>query len=172
LVSRIEEGALVPEKEEYALASPIHDVLGRLEPLLEGRVHTHLPEDDLLLVELDYLEIDQVLTNLLENAVRYTPVGSPIDVSASSEGGQVVVRVADRGPGIPPADLERVFDKFYRVLHGQHPVGYPMGSGLGLAVCRGLVEAHGGRIWAEAREGGGLIVCVALPQDSRERSAP
>jgi len=171
-MSRIEEGALRPEKEEYALTALIRDVLGRLEPLLEGRVRTHLPEGDLLLVDLDYLEIDQVLTNLLENAVRYTPAGSPIDVSASSEGEQVIVRVADRGPGISPADLERVFDKFYRVLHGQHPVGYPMGSGLGLAVCRGLVEAHGGRIWAELREGGGLIVCVTLPQDSPERSAP
>jgi len=71
--------------------------------------------------------------------------------------------VADRGPGIPSADLERVFDKFYRVLHGQHSPGYPMGSGLGLAVCKGLVEAHGGRIWAELRDGGGLIVFVVLP---------
>ena len=136
-------------------------------------MRTNLPKDDLLLVDLDYLEIDQVLTNLLENAVRYTPAGSPIEVSASSEGEQVVVRVADRGPGIPPTDLERVFDKFYRVLDGRHPAGYPMGSGLGLAVCKGLVEAHGGRIWAEAREGGGLIVCVTLPRgSSRERSAP
>ena len=66
-------------------------------------------------------------------------------------------------------DLERVFDKFYRVLHGQHVVGYPMGSGLGLAVCRGLVEAHGGRIWAEIREGGGLIMFVELPVGERER---
>src|SRR5439155_25910384 len=106
----------------------IHDVLGRLEPLLEGRVvRTRLP-DDLLLVELDYLQIDQVLTNLLENAVRYTPAKSPLEVSARIEGEQVVVSVADRGPGIPPSDLEHVFDKFYRVLHGQHPVGSPMGS--------------------------------------------
>jgi two-component system, OmpR family, sensor histidine kinase KdpD len=172
-MSRIEEGALKPEKEEYSLAALIHDVLRRLEPLLEGRVRTHLPKGDLLLVDLDYLEIDQVLTNLLENTVRYTPTGSPIDVSASSEEEQVVVRVADRGPGIPPSDLERVFDKFYRVLHGQHMASYHEGSGLGLAVCKGLVEAHGGCIWAELREGGGLIVCVALPRgSSQERSAP
>jgi len=167
-MSRIEEGALKPEKEVYSLRALIHDVLGRLEPLLKGRiVHTHLP-DDLLLVELDYLQMDQVLTNLIENAVRYTPTESPIDVSAQVEGEQVIISVADRGPGIPPADLERVFDKFYRVLHGQRTTGYPMGSGLGLAVCKGLVEAHGGRIWAELRDGGGLIVFVVLPLGKRE----
>jgi len=167
-MSRIEEGALKPEKEWYSLKALIHDVLGRLRPLLEGRtVHTHLT-DDLLLVELDYMQIDQVLTNLIENAVRYTPAGSPIDVSAHIEGEQVMLSVADRGPGIPPADLERVFDKFYRVLQNQHGAGYPSGSGLGLAVCKGLVEAHGGRIWAELREGGGLVVCIELPVGKRE----
>jgi two-component system sensor histidine kinase KdpD len=167
-MSRIEEGALKPEKEWYSLKALIHDVLGRLRPLLEGRtVHTHLT-DDLLLVELDYMQIDQVLTNLIENAVRYTPAGSPIDVSAHIEGEQVMLSVADRGPGIPPADLGRVFDKFYRVLQNQHSTGYPSGSGLGLAVCKGLVEAHGGRIWAELREGGGLVVCIELPVGKRE----
>ena len=169
-MSRIEEGALKPDKEEYALVALIHDVLGRLEPLLRGQqVITHLPEGDLLLVELDYLEIEQVLTNLLENAVRYTGAGSPIEVSARAEGREVVLSVADRGPGIPAADLARVFDKFYRVLGGRHPAGSPTGSGLGLAVCKGLVEAHGGRIWAELREGGGLIVFVTLPRQSQER---
>jgi two-component system sensor histidine kinase KdpD len=167
-MSRIEEGALKPEKEWYSLKALIHDVLGRLQLLLEGRtVLTHLP-DDLLLVELDYMQIDQVLTNLIENAVRYTPPKSPIDVSAYIEGEQVILSVADRGPGIPPADLERVFDKFYRVLHSQHPASYPMGSGLGLAVCKGLVEAHGGRIWMELREGGGLVAFVVLPVGKRE----
>ncbi len=170
-MTRIEDGALKPEKEEYSLTALIHDVLGRLEPLLKERdVRTHLPQDDLLLVELDYLQIDQVLTNLLENALRYTPAESPIEVNAHLDGGLVEISVADRGPGIPVRDLTRVFDKFYRVLNGQHPTSYPTGSGLGLAVCKGLVEAHGGRIWAEAREGGGLVVFVVLPTGVRERS--
>lgn len=170
-MTRIEDGALKPEKEEYSLTALIHDVLGRLDPLLKGReVRTHLPQNDLLLVELDYLQIDQVLTNLLENALRYTPAESPIEVSAHLNGGQVEISVADRGPGIPARDLTRVFDKFYRVLNGQHPAGYPTGSGLGLAVCKGLVEAHGGHIWAELREGGGLVVFVVLPTGVRERS--
>jgi two-component system, OmpR family, sensor histidine kinase KdpD len=168
-MSRIEEGALLPEREEYALVSLIHDVLDRLAPILEGReVRTDLP-GDLLLVDVDYLQIDQVRTNLLENAVRYTPPKSPIEVKSRIEGDQVVLQVAERGPGIPPADLERVFDKFYRVLNGQHPVGYPMGSGLGLAVCKGLIEAHGGRIWAATRDGGGLVISLTLPRSARAR---
>jgi two-component system, OmpR family, sensor histidine kinase KdpD len=167
-MSRIEDGAIKPEKEWYMLPELIQDVLGRLRPLLQGRVvNTQVPAD-LPPVELDYMQIDQVLTNLIENAVRYTPKESSIDVSAHCEGAQVVISVADRGPGIPPADLERVFDKFYRVLDGKLNTGHPSGSGLGLAVSKGLVEAHGGRIWAEPREGGGVVFSVALPVGTME----
>ncbi len=162
-MSRIEEGALKPEKEWHSLKALIHDVLVRLEPQHIGRpIRTHFP-DDLLFVELDYVQMDQVLTNLIENAVHYTPVKSPIDVEAYIEGKSAVISVSDRGPGIPPSDLERVFDKFYRVQDGHHQAGYPTGSGLGLAVCKGIVEAHGGRIMAKLREGGGLVVIVVLP---------
>lgn len=168
-MSRIEEGALKPEKEEYSLKMLIYDVLARLDPLLEGRaVQTRLP-DDLLLVELDYIQIDQVLTNLIENAVRYTPAGSPIEVSAQRKGKEVMFSAADRGPSIPAADLERVFDKFYRV-HNERQNGFPTGTGLGLAVSKGIVEAHGGRIWAEQRDGGGLVINVVLPVDKGEKS--
>lgn len=162
-MSRIEEGALKPEKDWYSLNVLIQDVLERFSPALEGRaLHLHLP-DDLLLVELDYLQIDQVLTNLLENALKYTPAISPIEVKAWLEDGQVTFQVADRGPGIPAAHLKQVFDKFYRVLHGSPANNPSPGSGLGLAVCKGLVEAHGGRIWAEEHEGGGLLVSATLP---------
>ncbi len=164
-MSRIEGGALKPEKEWYPIDELIHDVLGRMQQMLQNRtVITHLP-DDLPPVKLDYLEIDQVLTNLIENAVRYTPAGSPIEIGTRVDGDQMVVSVADRGPGIPPADLERVFDKFYRVLvTGVKTTG----SGLGLAVSKGLVEAHGGRIWAENREGGGAIFSFTLPLGKTE----
>jgi two-component system sensor histidine kinase KdpD len=162
-MSRIEEGALKPEKELYMLPELIQDVLDRLKPLLVDReVRMQVPVD-LPPIELDYMQIDQVLTNLIENAVRYATKDSPIEVSARCEGSNIVISVADRGPGIPTSDLDRVFDKFYRVLDGKQPTGHPSGSGLGLAVCKGLVEAHGGRIWAEPREGGGVVFSVQLP---------
>jgi len=160
-MSRIEGGALKPEKEWYPIDELIHDVLGHMQPLLQERtLQTELP-DDLPPVELDYLQIDQVLTNLIENAARYTPTDSPIEISVRTQGNQMVISVADRGPGIPPADLERIFDKFYRVSGTSAQT--VRGSGLGLAVCRGLVEAHGGHIWAGNRPGGGAIFRFTLP---------
>src|SRR5438874_39004 len=167
-MSRIEGGALKPEKEWYPIDELIHDVLGHMQPILLDRVvQTHIP-DDLPPVQLDYLEIEQVLTNLIENAVRYTPSDSSIDVSAHIEGNQMVISVADRGPGIPPADLGRVFDKFYRVLG--RTTERPTGSGLGLAVSKGLIEAHGGHIWAENREGGGAVFRFTLPLMEKRES--
>jgi two-component system sensor histidine kinase KdpD len=166
-MSRIEAGVLKPEKEWYPLDELIHDVLGRMQPLFQGReVHTDIP-DDLPPVELDYLQIDQVLTNLLENAIRYTPPGSPIDISVQLCEDSVLVSVADRGPGVPPSDMERVFDKFYRVLNSEK-AARTTGSGLGLAVCRGLIEAHGGRIWVENRQGGGALFRFTLPLGKAE----
>ncbi len=114
--------------------------------------------DTLPPVALDFLQIDQVLTNLLENAVRYTPAKSPIGISAVEQNGEIRVSVADSGPGVPNEYIERIFDKFYRVSGAKQ-----MGTGLGLAVCRGLIEAHGGRIWAENREGGGAVFQFTLP---------
>jgi two-component system sensor histidine kinase KdpD len=159
-MSRIEGGALKPEKDWYEITELIADVLARMRPLLKQRqVTTELPPDQPL-IEFDYVQMDQVLTNLIENAARYTPPDSPLDVGVQQDDESMLIHVADRGPGIPQADLERVFDKFYRVKQKRQ---HPMGSGLGLAVCKGIVEAHGGRIWAQPREGGGVIFYVTLP---------
>lgn len=162
-MSRIEGGALKPEKEWYPLDELLHDVLGHAHTLFHDRAIRTSIADDLPPVEIDYFQIDQVMTNLLENAARYTPAGSPLDLSALAMHNELVVSLADRGPGVPPADLERIFDKFYRVTGTAHKAGSSMGTGLGLAVCRGLVEAHGGRIWAENREGGGAVFRFTLP---------
>ncbi|HLI71721.1 MAG TPA: ATP-binding protein [Ktedonobacteraceae bacterium] len=165
-ISRIEGGALKPEKEWYPIDEILHDVLGRMKPLLQRReVKIDLPAD-LPPVELDYLMIDQVLTNLLENALRYTPAGSPIEIAVMTNTTELTVSVADHGPGIPAGDLERIFDKFYRVTGPAHKMG---GTGIGLAVCRGLIEAHGGRIWAENRRGGGAVFSFTLPLHRAER---
>jgi K+-sensing histidine kinase KdpD len=162
-MSRIEGGVLKPEKEWYPLTVLIRDVLNRLQPLLQQRrLHIDVP-NDFTVVELDYVQIDQVLTNVLENALRYSPAHSPLDVSIHFAASEVIIRIADRGPGIPAEDLERIFDKFYRVMGRQSSPEYPPGSGLGLAICKGVVEAHGGRIWAEQRPGGGSLFSIALP---------
>lgn len=162
-MSRIEAGSLHPEKVWYPLDALIRDVLDRMNPLLEGRiVQTYFPEY-LPPVELDYVLIDQVLTNLLTNAIHYTPAGSPIDVNIKVQEDAVFVSIEDRGPGIVETEREHIFDKFYRVLGKTHARVETRGSGLGLAICRGLVEAHGGRIWVEARETGGASFRFTLP---------
>ena len=103
--------------------------------------------------------IEQVLINLLDNALKYTPPGSPIALTAWATEEAGTVEVADRGPGLPPGEEQRIFDKFYRV---QRPP-MPSSTGLGLTICRGLVEAHGGQMWAENRPGGGTVVRFTLP---------
>jgi two-component system, OmpR family, sensor histidine kinase KdpD len=156
---RVESGALEVQKEWQPLEEVVGVALIRLEDRLRGRtVRVDLPPD-LPLVPLDGVLMEQVLVNLLENAVKYTPAGSPIDISAVSQGDHVRVDVADRGPGLPPGEESRVFDKFYRGA-GASPAG---GIGLGLTICRGIVTAHGGRIWAENRPGGGAVLRFTLP---------
>jgi len=101
----------------------------------------------------------QVMVNLLDNALKYTPRDSGIELAGELADDTLTLSVSDRGPGIPESELTRVFDKFYRV---PVPEGAG-GTGLGLSICKGIVEAHGGSIRAENRAGGGLRVIVALP---------
>lgn len=156
-LSRIEAGALRPEKRLYDLLSVIGDAAARLEG--GARVAVQAPAD-LPPVPLDPVEVDQVLANLLENALKNSPPSSPVDVSVRVSGAEVVLEVADRGAGIPPEDASYVFEPFYRILRNE---ARPSGVGLGLAVAKGLVDAHGGRIWVTQRQGGGACFCVALP---------
>lgn len=159
-LSRMEAGSLRVERGWYDLGALVDDVLGRLRPITaQHRLVVNISED-LPPVPLDYVQIDQVLSNLIENAAKYAPSGSEISIVAQSIDGEVQVEVADRGPGIPPAALPRLFERFYRV-DGPRP--RPRGTGLGLAVAKGLVEAHGGRIWAENRSGGGAHFAFTLP---------
>jgi two-component system sensor histidine kinase KdpD len=132
--------------------------LQRLETLLRDRpVRVEFPAD-LPLVPIDAVLIEQVFLNLLDNASRYSPAGSPIDVSAKVAGLMVVVEVSDRGAGFAPGDEQRAFEKFYRG-HSERV----RGVGLGLAICQAIVEIHGGTIIAENRPGGGATVRFKLP---------
>ena len=159
-MTRLEGGGVRVEKEWQPLEEVVGTALMRLDAMLDDHpLTTHLP-DDLPLVPIDSILIEQVLVNLLENAVKYTPSGTPIDLSAWAEDREVVVEVADRGPGLPPGEEERIFDKFYRVRPS-----IAGGAGLGLAICRAVIAAHGGRLWAANRPEGGASFRFTLPLD-------
>jgi len=161
---RVETGSLAVKKSWQPIEEVIGVTLIRLEEGLRLHpVEIHLPPD-LPLVPIDEVLVEQVFVNLLENAARYTPPGTPIAVAAWPDGGTVVAEVADRGPGLPAGDTELVFRKFYRAAgtSGGNAAG---GAGLGLTICRGIVTAHGGRIWAEQRPGGGSTFRFTLPLD-------
>ncbi len=156
-MTRLEAGAIKVKKEWQPVEEIVGAVLNRLSERLKDRpVKTSLPED-LPMVSFDPLLIEQVLMNLLDNAIKYTPPETPIELSASVRDGEVIFEIADRGPGIPPGEEERIFDKFVR----SSATG--AGIGLGLTICRAIVTAHGGRIWAENRQGGGAIFRFSLP---------
>ena len=159
-LSRISSGTLHPERGWYDLAALVDDVLGRLRPLLAARtVEVRIP-DDLPPVPLDYVEIDQVLSNIVENAVRHTPKATHMWIEVTHDDDDVTVRVSDDGPGIPEDVRARLFEPFVR--GGDRRLA-ARGAGLGLAVARALVVAHGGTIEAEPRGGGGTSVWFRLP---------
>lgn len=145
--------------EPVALRPLVRQTLRALRPALahhriQRRFPAHLPP-----VEADPVAVEHILRNLLDNAARYSPPGTSIAVTARRQGQRVLLRVADRGPGIPPADRERVFTPFVRLRPGER-----RGMGLGLAVCRRLAELQGGAVHIEGRHGGpGAAVVVALP---------
>jgi two-component system sensor histidine kinase KdpD len=156
---RVETGSLQVQKEWQPLEDAVGVALIRLgERIRDHPVEVHLPAD-LPLVPLDAVLLEQVFINLLENAAKYTPAGTPIEISAAVGPGIVTISVADRGAGLAPGEEERVFEKFYR--GGDAPPG--KGVGLGLTISRGIVIAHGGRIWAENRPGGGAVFRFTLP---------
>ncbi|MDX2192044.1 MAG: sensor histidine kinase KdpD [Gemmatimonadales bacterium] len=154
---RLESGAIAPARQWHVLEEVVGAALGRVESALTGREVTVSLPPDLPLVPIDDVLIGQVLINLLENAARHTPEGTPIAICATAGAGEVEVTVADRGPGVPAAEREAIFEKFHRAAGGAG------GTGLGLAICRGIVTAHGGRIRVEPRDGGGAAFRFTLP---------
>jgi two-component system sensor histidine kinase KdpD len=158
-MTRLEAGALKIKREACDAEDLIGTAISQMEDRLAGRdVKIRVPEATPM-ISVDFVLMVHVLSNLLDNALKYSPPNSPLEVVAQHEGQEVRISVLDQGIGIPQDDLEKVFDKFYRVQRPENVTG----TGLGLAICRGIVEAHGGRIWAEQREGKGTRMIIGLP---------
>ena len=159
-MARLETGAVQVNRQWHPLDEVVGAVLSRLRKRLEGR-HVDVNLDDApALARLDSVLIGQVLTNLIDNALKYTPAGTPIEISAATAEEGLRICLTDHGPGLGAGEEQRVFEKFYRA----RPEVGPGGVGLGLTICRAVVEAHGGRIWAENRADGGARFCFMLPQ--------
>lgn len=155
-LSRMRAGALTPSRTLAAIDELIEGVVGRMEPALV-RHDVRLILRDVPEISVDLVQIDQALTNILENAARFAPGGTQITVSAAEWQGGVQVRVTDQGPGIPEADRRRVFEPF---VLGENSNG----TGLGLAIAAAIVQAHGGRIRIDDAPGGGTAIIMELPE--------
>lgn len=157
-MTQVESGSLRVRREWVPLEEWVGAALTRLEGTLASRPVRVALEPNLPLMSIDPVLFQQVLVNLLENATKYTPAGSEIEIEGRASGNAIVVEVRDRGPGIPPGDEKRVFEKFYRGTQSRI-----VGAGLGLAICKGVVEAHGGTIGVENRTGGGAAFRITIP---------
>src|SRR5262249_4812013 len=161
-LSRLQAGAVAPKRELWSAEDLVG--LARSDADPDARVMVDLP-DTLPPIEVDAAQIRRVLANVLENALRVSPPDSPVHVTAESNGREVVLRVADDGPGIDTAELERVFEPFQR----GRAAGSYRGTGLGLAIARGFAVANGGRLWAEHPDRG-AVIALSLPAAEAEGS--
>ncbi|HEX6442720.1 MAG TPA: ATP-binding protein [Stellaceae bacterium] len=168
-MTRLESGAIELRLELFDLGEIVGAALQHAGSVLAHHQVTVNVDPELPMLRLDAVLFEQVLFNLLDNAAKYSPPGSRIEMRARAEGDHVLLQVIDEGPGIPPGDLERVFDKFYRV---QAQDRQRAGTGLGLAICRGFVEAQGGRIEALNRANrSGAVLSIRLPIPEAARLA-
>ncbi|HEX6510050.1 MAG TPA: ATP-binding protein [Chloroflexota bacterium] len=158
-LSRIEAGVLRPVLDWYDVREVIDTILPRLRPLLGQRPFLVDIGPDIPPIRVDLLRLEELLVNLVENAVKYTPQGSPIELRVWLEDG-LKLAVVDHGPGIPPAQRESVFETFSQ---GQQAGDRQPGTGLGLAICRGVAHAHGGTITVAETPGGGASFMLHLP---------
>lgn len=157
-MSRLQSGQARLTKEWHVLEEVIGCALAQLDPQLHDHPLSISLPTDLPLVQIDALLMERVIINLLENSLKYTPPGTPLEISGQVQDKEILVAVADRGPGLPPGEEERIFEKFYQVSPGS-----ARGAGLGLTICRSIIEAHGGRIWAANRPDGGTIFSFTIP---------
>jgi len=159
-MTRLEANAIHLRLEPCDIQDAIGSALNQLEERLGNKPIVVTIPEGLPLVSLDFALFGQVLVNVIDNAVKYSPKDSQIDIDVTQTEKTISIHVCDRGIGIPEEDLERVFDKFYRVSRPESVNG----TGLGLAICKGIVEAHGGQISAANRQGGGTVITITLPK--------
>jgi two-component system sensor histidine kinase KdpD len=169
-MTRLESGALQIKRDWVEATDLISTAVASARGRLKDRDVRLEIAPGLPLIRVDFVLFQQVLLNLLDNAGKYAPSGSTVRVRARRDGEWVEIEVIDEGPGIPVDDLERIFDKFYRVRGGERQVA---GTGLGLSICRGIVEAHGGTIVARSpvAAGQGTAFIVHLPIEIQPTSA-
>jgi two-component system sensor histidine kinase KdpD len=158
-MARLEGGAVQLNCQWQPLEKVVGSALATCAPLLAGRALQVRLADDLPLLHLDAVLIERVLVNLLENAAKFSPGGSAIEIAARVDAGNAVLRLTDHGPGLPKGREEAIVQKFER---GERESALP-GVGLGLAICRAIVQAHGGAIRGESRPGGGACFVITLP---------
>ena len=164
-LTRIQGGALKPEKEWYAIGELVASVTDRLAPLRSSHPLRVQVTPGLPIIAFDFIEVGQVLTNLIENAAKYSDPGTEIDIDADHIEVGLRIRVRDHGFGIPATDLPHVFDPFYRVRSDRR-TRHIGGAGIGLAICKGFIEAHGGTIGVESSVGEGSTFTFTLPLDT------
>jgi two-component system sensor histidine kinase KdpD len=160
-MTRLEAGTIEVDKQWFPLEDVIGSALGRVRKDLADRVVEKRLAADLPLLPLDGVLMEQVLVNLLENALRYSPEGTPLEIEARLSGQEALISVSDHGPGLAPGEERKVFDKLFRGAASKDSGA--RGVGLGLAIVQAIVTAHGGRVWAENRPGGGAVFSLTVP---------
>jgi len=156
--ARLQSGQVRPKLDWCDLSDVVQVALRQIEKSLEHHPIETRVDDDVPLVRADFVLMEHALSNLVLNAIIHTPPGTPIEIVARVSGKQTILEVADRGPGLPLDELNRVFDLFHRA-----PSAKPGGTGLGLAIVKGFVEAQGGTVRAANRSGGGALFTIAMP---------
>jgi PAS domain S-box-containing protein len=171
-LTRIEAGRFEGRRERFDVTTALRGTIDRLQQLAQskGITVTLAAPEDAVMVSADGVRMEQVFTNLLGNALKFTPRAGRIDIAVKDLGPEILITVADSGVGIPPEHLDRVFDRFYRVpLPANSAVD---GTGLGLSICKAVVDEHQGRIWVESHVGRGSTFFVAIPKESPVGAAP
>jgi two-component system sensor histidine kinase KdpD len=156
-LSRLQAGAVAPAPEVWTVEDLVYGALDEVGRSTE-RVNVSVPADAPPVL-VDAVQVRQILANLIDNALKFSPPDSPVSVRVTRTRKEVIVRVVDQGRGVPESELEHVFEPFYRGAPAQDQTG----TGLGLAIARGFAEANGGRLWAESRPGQGAGFAIALP---------